>query len=357
MTTPLISFFGSYQLNQHKWQTRLDAFDGVNSGTLPLHALSPPPPHHTSKPFAPHLPICKTPGLAPLEITPSHHAQSSTKMALAVTQHVWARTTTTVTGQGAEDHTLEGLAQNMDKYFNPLPKRAQTPVQINRLQIELSQHPGPVFVNNLIHDMTFGFNIGYKGPRRKHICHNLRSAIENPTAAGESILKELKQQHLAGPFRLLLLPNLQISLIGPVPKKGGSDTRLIMDLSFPKGDAINDYIDPDDCTIKFDSFDRAIEMVSKLGKGAQLEKLDIKSAYHICPVRKEDWDLSGIMWEGRIFIDLCLAFGLRPAGNRFNRLADALCWLLSNNHAIENLMHYLDEFFLANEADSDNCRL
>ena len=107
MTMPLISFFGSYWLNQHKWQTRLDVFDVVNSGTLPLHALSPP--HHSSKPFAPHLPICKTPGQAPLGIAPSHHAKSLTKMALAVTQHVWARTTTTVTGQGVEDHTLEGL--------------------------------------------------------------------------------------------------------------------------------------------------------------------------------------------------------------------------------------------------------
>ena len=130
-----------------------------------------------------------------------------------------------------------------------------------------------------------------------------------------------------------------------------------MDLSFPKGDAINDYIDPDDCTIKFDSFDRAIEMVSKLGKGALMGKLDIKSAYRICPVCKEDWDLLGIMWDGRIFIDLCLAFGLWLAGNHFNQLADALCWLLSNNHAIENLMHYLDDFFLANEADCDKCRL
>ena len=176
-----------------------------------------------------------------------------------------------------EDHTLEGLAQNIDKYFNPLPKRAQTPVQINCLQIELSQHANPVFVSNLIHDMTFGFNIGYKGPRRKHICHNLCSSIENPIAAGESILKELKQRCLAGPFRLLPLPNLQISQIGLVPKKGSSVTRLIMDLPFPEGDAINDFIDPDDCTIKCDSFDRAIEVVSKLGIGALMGKLDIKS--------------------------------------------------------------------------------
>ena len=77
-----------------------------------------------------------------------------------------------------------------------------------------------------------------------------------------------------------------------------------MDLSFPKSDAINDYINPDDCAIKFDSFDRAVEMVAKLRKGALMGKLDIKSVYRICPVCKEDLDLLGIMWEGCIFIDL-----------------------------------------------------
>ena len=41
----------------------------------------------------------------------------------------------------------------------------------------------------------------------------------------------------------------------------------------------------------------------------------------------------------------------------FNQSADALCWLSSNNYAIEILMQYLDDFFLANEADSDKCRL
>ena len=91
-------------------------------------------------------------------------------------------------------------------------------------------------------------------------------------------------------------------------------------------------------------------MVTTLGKGALMGKLDIKRVYHICPVRKEDWELLGIMWGGRIFIDLCLTFDLRLAGNHFN-------WLQSDNYTIENLMHYLDDFFLANEADTNKCKL
>ena len=86
----------------------------------------------------------------------------------------------------------------------------------------------------------------------------------------------------------------------------------MMDSPYPKGDSINDYIDPDECLIKFDRFDRAVQMVAQLGKGALMAKLDIKSAYRLCPMRKEDWELPGILWEDKIFIDLCLAFGLYP---------------------------------------------
>ena len=129
-----------------------------------------------------------------------------------------------------------------------------------------------------------------------------------------------------------------------------------MDLSYSKGDSINDFIDPEECSVKFDNFDRAVQMVAQLGKWALMAKLDMKSAYCLCPVRKEDWELLGLQWENKIFIDLCLAFGLRPAGNRFNHLAEALCWILSNKYLIEFIMHYLDDFFLTNRAGSKKCR-
>ena len=99
-----------------------------------------------------------------------------------------------------------------------------------------------------------------------------------------------------GPFSTLPLPNLQISPIGLVPKKESGDFQLIMDLPYPKGDSINDYIDPEECSIKFDNFDRAVQMVAQLGQGALMAKLVIKSAYRLCPMRKEDWELLELQW-------------------------------------------------------------
>ena len=65
---------------------------------------------------------------------------------------------------------------------------------------------------------------------------------------------------------------------------------------------VNDYTDPKECSTKFDNFNRAVQMVVQLEKGELMAKLDIKSAYHLCLMCKEDWELPGLQWEDKIFI-------------------------------------------------------
>ena len=105
----------------------------------------------------------------------------------------------------------------------------------------------------------------------------------------------------------------------------------------------------------FSKFDEAIEMLQKLGKGALMGKIDIRHAFHICPVRAENYELLGTYWEGFYFIELRLPFGLRTAVFIFNSFADALHWILQNKHLIEHLLHYLDDFLTAGEANSPQC--
>ena len=52
-------------------------------------------------------------------------------------------------------------------------------------------------------------------------------------------------------------------------------------------------------------------------------KIDIKSAYRIVPVHPEDRPLLGMRWQGKIYVDATLPFGLRSAPKIFNALADA----------------------------------
>ena len=69
------------------------------------------------------------------------------------------------------------------------------------------------------------------------------------------------------------------------------------------------------------------QAVLELGPGAQLAKIDIKSAYRVIPVHPDDWPLLGMVWEYHVYIDVALPFGLRSAPKLFNTVADALEWI------------------------------
>ena len=127
---------------------------------------------------------------------------------------------------------------------------------------------------------------------------------------------------------------------------------MIVDLSAPRGSSINDFISQEDFSVQYSHFDDAVNIVSSLGPGALMSKLEIKSAFCLC---QSDWKLLGIHWEGHYFIELCLPFSLRSSPFHFVRLADALYFTLSCNYLITFLTYYLDDFFTAGPRDSDHC--
>ena len=61
------------------------------------------------------------------------------------------------------------------------------------------------------------------------------------------------------------------------------------------------------------------------------------------PVHPNDQSLLGILWDGRIYIDKMLPFGLRSAPIIFSVVADALQWILIQKHILK-LLHYLDDY-------------
>jgi hypothetical protein len=52
-------------------------------------------------------------------------------------------------------------------------------------------------------------------------------------------------------------------------------------LSFPEGGGVNDFIDEKFCQEKYASFDKVLGMISALGKGAELGKIDIQQAFRL----------------------------------------------------------------------------
>jgi hypothetical protein len=77
-----------------------------------------------------------------------------------------------------------------------------------------------------------------------------------------------------------------------------------------------------------------------------MAKTDLKSAFRLIPIHPDDWNLLGVNWNSRYYVDMYLLFGLRSAPYMFNQLSDALEWVLHHNYDLHNVIHILDDFFI-----------
>ena len=87
-----------------------------------------------------------------------------------------------------------------------------------------------------------------------------------------------------------------------------------------------------------------------------LAKVDIKSAFRLVPVHKEDRQLLGMMWDGALYVDCVLPFGLCSATKIFTSIADALEWRLKEE-GVEVVFHYLDDFLIVAPPDFKLCEV
>ena len=96
--------------------------------------------------------------------------------------------------------------------------------------------------------------------------------------------------------------------MGVVSKKEGK-WRVINLLSAPFGGSVN-IINPKEFSLRYTSVHDAINICSRLGRGALLAKIDLENAFRQCPVRESDYRLLGMQWRGKFYYDKCLPFGL-----------------------------------------------
>ena len=66
---------------------------------------------------------------------------------------------------------------------------------------------------------------------------------------------------------------------------------------------MNDGIDPEFCSLTYTSVDDMALIVSRLGKGTLMAKIDIEAAHRLLPVHRHDRLLQGVQWNGKVFVD------------------------------------------------------
>ena len=107
----------------------------------------------------------------------------------------------------------------------------------------------------------------------------MKSTVLNLSVVNEYLDKEIKHGRVSGPFNPEDYPSVQVSWLSQKNHQPGK-CRLIVDLSHPADSSANDGIEPELCSLKYMTVDKAVEMVVSEGEGSLLAKFDIKSAYN-----------------------------------------------------------------------------
>ncbi|VDI14256.1 Hypothetical predicted protein [Mytilus galloprovincialis] len=190
--------------------------------------------------------------------------------------------------------------QDLDQ-ISELWRLGRTPIKIGVLKNMLRAYPHAGVAKELYEGFLCGFRLKYSGPRISFISKNLQSANCHKVETLDKLDQEVKAGRMAGPFLEKPISTLRTSPIGLVPKEKG--WRLISHLSYPEGSGVNDFIDRDECSVQYASFDEVIQMVSSLGKSALIGVRDIKSAFRLLPVHPSDFELLGIYFDEKFFVN------------------------------------------------------
>ena len=112
-------------------------------------------------------------------------------------------------------------------------------------------------------------------------------------------------------------PFTNTAIISPLSsreKKDSNDRRVIMDLSFPQGNAVNDKIPKgqylgEEFELTYPSVDALVKMVKIKGRGCLLMKRDLRRAYKQIQTDPRDWNLLGLIWSKQWYFDTTMPMG------------------------------------------------
>lgn len=166
--------------------------------------------------------------------------------------------------------------------------------------------------------------------------------------------KEVAALHTVGPFTSPPFENSVVSSIGVRAKKTGG-SRLIMDLSRPYKDSVNYGVSKEDYSLRFIGVDDVIRILSEVGPGALMAKVDLKGAFRLIPVHKDDWHYLVYKIDEWYYFDVALPFGGRFSPAFFDDMSKLLEWFDKHHGRVKHVLHYIDDFRWAAPAVDPEC--
>ena len=265
--------------------------------------------------------------------------------------------------EGQYKYTRDLLALDSAQPFTPMPlpeplSIVTTPPHSIQVADISCQVPRP-YVCLLPHYQVLQGLPHWRSERRytsttcSNITHirNMHSAAEHPDVIDAYLMAVRHANWVLGPITCNI--PISVSPFGIIPKKHQPNKwRLILDLSSPAGHSVNDHIPESHCSIKYSGLEEAITLLTEVGHGAWMAIVDLKNAYRIVPIHPDDRTLLGMQWSNKVYLDICLPFGLQSAPKIFSAVADALLWIMMQQGVIKAI-HYLDDFLIIGESYTD----
>lgn len=183
--------------------------------------------------------------------------------------------------------------------------------------------------------LKYGWPVGYDSTTPPlSIENNHQSAKKDAAHVIKFVEKELQHQALVGPFQHPpFAPWTRVSPLLTRPKKDSMDKRIIVDLSYPDGSAVNSGIDIKavygrDLTYTLPNIKDLITILQVLGPGAWLWKADLSRAYRQLRIDPLDCPLLAIKVNDGYYVDLCPSFGCRSSSAACQRVSNALSYIM-----------------------------
>ena len=140
----------------------------------------------------------------------------------------------------------------------------------------------------LVNGFTEGFKLGHAAPLRNNLSIPSVSSQEMEIIQGKLDV-EIKQGRMAGPFPSPPFKQFQVSPLFLRPKSTPGEYRMILNLSYPRDlSSINSNISDVYKSVKYSSVRAAIKDITDMGKGVYTAKVDVKDAFRLLPIHKQD---------------------------------------------------------------------
>ncbi|CAC5379598.1 unnamed protein product [Mytilus coruscus] len=169
------------------------------------------------------------------------------------------------------------------------------------------------------------------------------------------LLKEATYGAIIGPFdKNPFSCHLKISSLNSVYKKDSVERRVILDLSFPPGRSVNDFISKDfylgeKVQLSYPKVDDLVGITKDKGGKCLFFKKDLKRAYMQIPIGPGDLHLVGFQWDNKLFADRVLLMGLRSSALICQRITTAVSFMFYKMGYM--VINYLEDFGGADTVD------